>query len=146
MKFLSRIITWLRHSGTRVPTKEVLPSKPQTSIVFPAVTFVAVTPPNDQVMAGQLYVVVHNETRYWTLFRCPSGCGDIISLSLRPEHNPSWSVRTDVKGRPTLYPSVWRNTGCLSHFWLESGRIIWCRNSGIAPSYARPDLYQPRSL
>ncbi|MDM9644782.1 DUF6527 family protein [Rhizobium sp. S163] len=28
--------------------------------------------------------------------------------------------------RPTLHPSVWRNSGCRSHFWVRRGRIAWC--------------------
>ncbi|WP_425373246.1 DUF6527 family protein, partial [Klebsiella pneumoniae] len=32
----------------------------------------------------------------------------------------------DGKGRPTLYPSIWRTTGCRSHFWVRIGRIHWC--------------------
>ncbi|WP_338341959.1 DUF6527 family protein [Shinella sp. WSC3-e] len=42
---------------------------------------------------------------------------------------PRWDIAVDAKGRPTLRPSVWRNTGCKSHFWLRSGRIVWCGNS-----------------
>ncbi|SDU08662.1 DUF6527 family protein [Stappia sp. ES.058] len=58
--------------------------------------------------------------------RCPCGCGATIELMVIPEAKPQWSFSTDAQGRPTLHPSVWRNTGCRSHFWVRTGRIHWC--------------------
>src|SRR6185437_1486385 len=35
--------------------------------------------------------------------------------------------RLDMRGGvPTLYPSVWREGGCGSHFIVWRGRILWC--------------------
>ena len=56
---------------------------------------------------------------------CPCGCGDVIELSLSPESKTFWKLSID-DGRPTLNPSVWRNSGCRSHFWVRRGRIRWC--------------------
>jgi hypothetical protein len=42
------------------------------------------------------------------------------------EAKPRWNVDLDNRGRVSLHPSVWRQTGCRSHFWLRSGRIEWC--------------------
>lgn len=58
--------------------------------------------------------------------RCPCGCGDIIELLVVPEAKPRWDIRVDRQRLPTLSPSVWRQTGCCSHFWLRSGRVEWC--------------------
>lgn len=58
--------------------------------------------------------------------RCPCGCGQTIELMLIPEVKPHWNLSVDVKERPTLKPSVWRKTGCHSHFWLKQGRVHWC--------------------
>jgi hypothetical protein len=59
-------------------------------------------------------------------FRCPCGCGQTIELLVIPEAKPRWALTTDVRGYPTLSPSVWLKRGCRSHFWVRSGRIIWC--------------------
>ncbi|WP_407645830.1 DUF6527 family protein [Alloalcanivorax profundimaris] len=62
----------------------------------------------------------------WSVgFTCPCGCGDVIELLLLRAVEPHWSLSVDRFGRPTLHPSVWKKTGCKSHFWLRSGRIVW---------------------
>ncbi len=57
---------------------------------------------------------------------CPCGCGEVLELMLIPEARPRWSLSVDGKRRPTLHPSIWRDTGCRSHFWLRNGRVRWC--------------------
>jgi hypothetical protein len=63
----------------------------------------------------------------WSVgFRCPCRCGQTIELLVIPEAKPRWALATDALGYPTLSPSVWLNKGCRSHFWVRSGRIVWC--------------------
>jgi hypothetical protein len=45
---------------------------------------------------------------------------------LIPEVKPRWRLLVDRHGHPSLKPSIWRETGCRSHFWLKHGRIVWC--------------------
>lgn len=121
------------------------PSKPVLrSPHFSRVTEVAATPPSETVRVGEFYHVVYAGTEYWVLFRCPCKCGDVISLQLQRAQHPHWKINLSRAGRPTLYPSVWRNTGCKSHFWVNDGFVNWCDDSGRAPHLARPDLYSPR--
>ena len=64
----------------------------------------------------------------WSVgFQCPCGCGEVIELLLLPEVEPHWSLTVDRLNRPTLSPSVWKATGCRSHFWMRGGRIVWAR-------------------
>ncbi len=58
--------------------------------------------------------------------RCPCGCGDDLELMLLSEVKPNWSLETKNGDAPTLRPSVWRKSGCGSHFWLRKGHIHWC--------------------
>ena len=58
--------------------------------------------------------------------RCPCGCGETIELLVLDGAKPRWDVLIDKKNLPTLHPSVWRQTGCRSHFWVRKGRINWC--------------------
>ncbi|WP_433995110.1 DUF6527 family protein [Afipia massiliensis] len=79
------------------------------------------------------------------MFRCPCGCGDMISLPMQPPHNPRWRLSLSAAGRATLSPSVWRNKGCMSHFWIRDGRVYWTRDTGTEPWLARPDRYSKRA-
>lgn len=58
--------------------------------------------------------------------RCPCGCGDTIELLVIREAKPRWDIAVNGDGRPSLSPSVWRQTGCRSHFWVRYGRVDWC--------------------
>jgi hypothetical protein len=57
---------------------------------------------------------------------CPCGCGEVLELMLIPEARPRWRLTVDRKNRPSLNPSVWRDSGCGAHFWVQSGRVRWC--------------------
>jgi hypothetical protein len=111
---------------------------------FDYVIEVEATPATENINPGEFYYVAYRGTAYWVMFRCPCGCGEVLSLSLQTAHYPYWRIQYSKKGRPTLYPSVWRNTGCKSHFWIDDGIVTWCTNSGIAPHIARPDMYKSR--
>ncbi|HGM6050712.1 DUF6527 family protein [Stenotrophomonas bentonitica] len=63
----------------------------------------------------------------WSIgLNCPCGCGEVVELLLIEEVDENWSLRIDDIGRPTLTPSVWKATGCRSHFWITNGQIRWC--------------------
>jgi hypothetical protein len=53
---------------------------------------------------------------------CPSGCGDELAINLDRRAGPAWRLyRTEAA--LTLFPSVWRDTGCESHFIIWRSRI-----------------------
>lgn len=136
---LEEIILGPRALGTfanRTRSEERLPG-----ILFARNEVIEKTPPNDTVQPRQFITVVHKGRPYWSLFRCPCGCGEVVSLPMRLPHNPRWHIELSQDGRPTLHPSVWRNKGCMSHFWLKDGRVYWCGDTGVEPWRARPDLY-----
>jgi len=77
-------------------------------------------------MPKQDLILLKDEGENWSVgLHCPCGCGDVIELLLLPNVIPRWDIQIDQFGRPTLSPSVWRVTGCRSHFWLRKGRVIW---------------------
>ena len=94
-------------------------------VVFQEVAVMETPPPIAAVKANTLYVVKAQSTSKWAMFLCPCGCSDVITLSLQPIHNPRWNLEVGRSGRASLYPSVWRTTGCRSHFWLKDGRVFW---------------------
>lgn len=73
-----------------------------------------------------LYILTEDGVPWQAAMICPCGCGEKLDLNLLPDERPCWRFRSDEKSRATLEPSVWRKVGCKSHFWLRSGRIIWC--------------------
>jgi hypothetical protein len=78
-------------------------------------------------LPGRAVVLLRDDGEDWSVgLRCPCGCGDSIELMLVPEAKPRWDISVDDVNRPSLRPSVWRRTGCRSHFWLRGGRILWC--------------------
>lgn len=72
-------------------------------------------------------VLTRDDGEDWSVgMRCPCGCNATIELMVAPEAKPNWIIQIDGKSRPTLHPSVWRQRGCESHFWVRAGRISWC--------------------
>jgi hypothetical protein len=71
-------------------------------------------------------VLARDDGEDWCVgMRCPCGCAEVIELLLVPEAKPRWKLTVDAKGWPSLSPSVWRQKGCRSHFWLRGGRVYW---------------------
>lgn len=75
-------------------------------------------------LAGDAATVDRGRLRSLIL-KCPDGCGDTLSINLDPRAGKAW--RLDVRrGSITLYPSVWREDNCRSHFILWRDHILWC--------------------
>jgi len=84
----------------------------------------------DALQRRRLYVI-GTGAPWSAAFLCPCGCGETIHVSLLPNDYPTWTLRFDRDGLPTLSPSVWRTAGCRSHFFLRQGAIEWCRSENI---------------
>jgi hypothetical protein len=54
----------------------------------------------------------------WLVLSCPCGCGAEVPVNLDRRAGPAWRLYESPKGT-SVYPSVWRDTDCKSHF------IIW---------------------
>lgn len=56
---------------------------------------------------------------------CPDGCGEMLTINLDGRAGKAW--RFYAQGNDlSLFPSVWRDSGCESHFILWRSRIYWC--------------------
>lgn len=102
-------------------------------IHFHSVTVVERPPKNKEIDSSDFYHVEFCGTPRWALFKCPCGCGAIVTLSLQRVHSPCWTLEEYQSGRPSLHPSIWRDRGCFSHFWVKDGRILWCADTGADP-------------
>lgn len=80
----------------------------------------------DDPAGSTLYFVGEGENLWAAAMLCPCGCGERIELNLLPQVRPRWSAEEHEDHTVTLTPSVWRQSGCRSHFILRRGRINWC--------------------
>lgn len=80
----------------------------------------------DGISQKTLYLV-GEQGKYWlAVMKCPCGCGADIQLPMSSSARPRWTY-SGSSSQPTLSPSVWRKSGCRSHFILRQGCVIWCR-------------------
>lgn len=56
---------------------------------------------------------------------CPDGCGEQLTVNLDSRGGPAWRLYQEGN-QVSLFPSVWRDTGCKSHFIVWRSRIYWC--------------------
>jgi hypothetical protein len=63
-------------------------------------------------------VIVDRQGPRWLILSCPCGCGAEVPVNLDRRAGPAWRLYESSKGT-SVYPSVWRDTDCKSHF------IIW---------------------
>ncbi len=112
-------------------------ARPLPPISFSTVNTVEKPPRNDEIETNSITVIAPGRRPKWALFRCPCGCGTVITLPLQSTHRPFWTLRKSKGGHATLRPSIWRDVGCLSHFILDDGRVYWCGDTGVSPEEAR---------
>jgi len=74
---------------------------------------------------GDLVLVYRDRLRLLIML-CPCGCGEQIVLNIDPQAGSAWRLyRTENNEEEiTVYPSVWRDTGCGSHFIIWRGHIL----------------------
>ncbi|MCF8567897.1 hypothetical protein LLE49_24550 [Alicyclobacillus tolerans] len=74
-----------------------------------------------------IYILGEGEYTWSAEMLCPCGCGEVLHMSLHPDGRPRWELTRHPDGTVSLSPSVWRKVGCRSHFFLERGRVRWCK-------------------
>lgn len=85
---------------------------------------------------GDAVFVVRGRTRS-IVMSCPDGCGETLVVNIDPRAGKAWRLDTRGEG-VTLYPSVWRDGGCKSHFIVWRGFLIWCdrfTSGNLEPRY-----------
>jgi|SRR5579862_198500 len=80
----------------------------------------------DSLKTWTVYVAGEDGHLWAAALVCPCGCGETVELNLLKQVRPCWSVEEHPDGSITLMPSVWRQKGCRSHFFVRHGHIDWC--------------------
>jgi uncharacterized protein DUF6527 len=73
-------------------------------------------------------VIVDRQGPRWLVLSCPCGCGAEVPVNLDRRAGPAWRIYESPKGT-SIYPSVWRDTDCKSHFiiWRDNIHMIGAR-------------------
>ena len=100
-------------------------------------------------------VIVHRVCFRWLTLSCPCDCHEIIRINLDPRAGPAWSLYQS-KEHITMYPSIWRDTGCGSHFIIWRNKILLLNRapggaienelSGTRPTISRTNCPAMRTL
>ena len=79
----------------------------------------------DDAAPGTIYLLGEGAYLWFAAFLCPCGCKELVQLSLLEDSRPRWRIEEHADGTASLHPSIWRQRGCRSHFFLKQGRIVW---------------------
>jgi hypothetical protein len=70
-------------------------------------------------------VLVHRGQPRWLIISCPDSCGEELPINLDRRAGPAWRLYFK-DSEMSLFPSLWRDSGCGSHFITWDNSIIWC--------------------
>jgi hypothetical protein len=73
--------------------------------------------------AGDAVLISRGRARVLLLV-CPCGCGEHFPINLDERAGPAWRLYRGRTGAVTLYPSVWRESGCCSHYIIWRNQIL----------------------
>lgn len=79
----------------------------------------------DNLLERKIFIVKDGNFPELLVLKCPCGCDAIIQLNLLNDASPLWQYNFNNKGHIDVYPSVWRKTGCKSHFFIRDSNIDW---------------------
>src|SRR6266498_3435559 len=73
------------------------------------------------IKSATIYIVTNEAIPDTLIFKCPCGCNADIYLNLLEDVRPRWKYII-TKQKITVSPSVWRITGCRSHFFIKKSK------------------------
>src|SRR4051812_45242071 len=86
---------------------------------------------DDLLLTGHAALIERGRPRV-IVVNCPCGCGEKLAMNLDRRAGKAWRLHVGEHG-VSLFPSVWRDTGCESHF------ILW-RNTFYVFEESRDDI------
>lgn len=80
-----------------------------------------------ETFAKRIVYIIGEKNHPWALaFECPCGCRKTVQLNVLKEAKPRWKFQVLAKNKIDISPSIWRTSGCKSHFFIRKGKIWWC--------------------
>lgn len=80
----------------------------------------------DEVETNIVYYIGDKDWKWLLMFQCPCGCDDIIYLSLLEKSKQNWSIEGMNNNIFSIHPSINRQVGCRSHFFITHNEVRWC--------------------
>jgi hypothetical protein len=78
----------------------------------------------ESLRPGLLYIEGDGGKFWFASLLCPCGCKQEININLDENESPCWELGKEELS--DLSPSLWKNNGCKSHFFLKKGKVQWC--------------------
>jgi len=76
------------------------------------------------VAPGDVVLVERGCPRFLVI-KCPCWCSEELVINLDGRAGPAWRLYQDKRGL-TLFPSIWRESGCRSHFIVWHDALLMC--------------------
>lgn len=111
MKILSKLVKWSKNKYRSFASPHL---KIEMVSEFPSV-----------IKKRTVFVVKDGDEADTLIFKCPCGCNADIYLNLLKDAKPQWDYYLTNREEITVYPSIWRTTGCMSHFFIQKGKVVW---------------------
>lgn len=79
-----------------------------------------------EVADNLVYHIGDEDWKWLLMFKCPCGCGNVIHLSLLEKSVQKWKLKVEDNNIFSIQPSVNRQVGCKSHFFITHNEVKWC--------------------
>jgi hypothetical protein len=86
-------------------------------------------------------VLIHRNIDRSIVFSCPCGCQEQLPINLDGRAGPAWHLYWGSGRDVSLFPSVWRESGCKSHFivWHNKIYLLGTLDEDIDQGTSQPD-------
>jgi len=74
------------------------------------------------------------------MLTCPCGCGEDLAINLDSRAGAAWQLYGSSRIGFSLFPSVWRTSGCRSHFIIWHNRILLFDSVGTDVESVEADI------
>ena len=123
MKKVIQIVRWLGRLWRSWMGAE--PTAAESELEKPPYTFGYAEELPEKILSDQIYIIQDGLIPELLAFKCPCGCGVTIFLNLLPDTRPLWTYVISNETSISISPSIWRTTGCKSHFFVNDNAIKW---------------------
>jgi len=73
----------------------------------------------------KVYILGGAKNPFLAVIQCPCGCKELLHMNLLISRDPCWKLFVEDDSSITFKPSLWKKTGCRSHFHLINGMVRW---------------------
>lgn len=81
--------------------------------------------PEEPLSSRQVYYIGVEDHKWCIVFLCPCGCKDTIYLNTLVNNKPRWSITEATEHDFSIRPSIHRQVGCRSHFFIRDNHAVF---------------------